>query len=397
MPPSRSRAWLDHILAGEPVTEQDVKKLVAECQEDLHLDYKAGALLQAKKAADTLREYVAAFANSDGGILLIGYDQGGKTFDGASAPGGGALDEWATRCLYRLTPQFSPVPRLRSLHVDGQAVLIVATPRSPVLIQLQGPAGPLCYIRIGDSNFEAPPYLVTDLVLGRRNHPVLRPRFIVPIEPQGPWDSHLPNIGTIELDLKATIENHSLVFAEDVRCGLVSWATPRRPVNPADRQGVPASLKAYLDVQQPEASLRGPQQPPWQLLHLRRRWQIASSHGQDPAYHVSPLEESASRPFDTLGLPVFDDLLHAALPAAPEASPDYEDTRRRRIHARGAIEVKAALYVLSRDAEPWWFQVTLRYDQHSTGQKHVDYDITLLDASLPVVGCHFHCPDGEAI
>lgn len=310
MPPSRSRTWLDHILAGESVTDQDIKKLVAECpQEDQYLDYKAGALLQdKKKAADVLREYVTAFANSDGGILLIGYDQKSQAFDGATAPGGGTLEEWVTRCLSSLAPQFSPVPRVRSLDVDGKPVLIVATPRSPILIHLPRAGSLVCHLRIGDSTLEAPPYLVTDLVLGRRNQPVLKPMFRVPIEPQGPWDSHVPNVSTIELRLLATIENESLVFADDVRCGIVTWAAPRVDPGPEDRQRVASSLRARIDVKEPEQSACQSIHPRWQLLHLRWGWPISGpTPGQHHPFHIGPLEESAQQPFAVLGLPVFRD------------------------------------------------------------------------------------------
>jgi len=171
-----SREWLDRFLSGAVPTEADLEKLVAECpREDQHLDYKSGKILSDKKRdpADTVREYVAAFANSDGGTLLLGYDQRAG-FDGAVAPGTSTLEDWVTRCIYSLAPFLSPAPRILTAQARGVTVLLIATARAPRLVPITLKRELVYYIRIGDSNFLAPPFLLSDLVLGRRNHPVLQ-------------------------------------------------------------------------------------------------------------------------------------------------------------------------------------------------------------------------------
>ena len=78
------------------------------------------------------------------------------------------------------------------------------------------------------------------------------------------------------------------------------------------------------------------------------------------------------------------------LPPAPFGQPAYP---RADAEARGAIEVKAALYLIARDTEVSWWQVALRYDVNAVAQlterpeDHIRYEPC--HYSRPVVSLRF--------
>jgi len=394
---TKSREWLDRLLSGEVPSEVDLRQMVAECaKEDQHLDYKSGKLTD---PADTLREYVAAFANSDGGTLLIGYDLASKAFDGMAAPGGASLEEWATRSIFALTPYLSPAPRIASPTVSGKPVLLVATARAPRLVPVVQKGELVYFLRIGESNFAAPPFLLSDLVLGRRNHPVLRPRLSGASLGLG-RDVHCPNVEGTLLNINVVIENTSLVFAEDVRCGLILWSTPDAASRVQDGLSVPDSLKANLDISQPPHFDSQEIQPPWLLTHARlSRHAVAGLPPREPPLDIGPFDETPDQALRPVVLPVFSNMLAFGPPAAAPSSPFYEHTRYRRIQTRGAVEAKGALYLLSRDAEPWWFQFGMRYDKALLRATQEDplklMQLTPVMTPRPVVSFDFYAPDGE--
>jgi predicted HTH transcriptional regulator len=70
----RTMGLLESLLVDRQMTPGQLDALLTEkVEEDQFLDYKDGSELDnKKKAADTLRQYLSGFANSDGGILIIG-------------------------------------------------------------------------------------------------------------------------------------------------------------------------------------------------------------------------------------------------------------------------------------------------------------------------------------
>lgn len=108
----RTLELLESLVSGREMTPGELDNLVSDkVLEDIHLDYKHGDVLNdKKKAARMLREYVAAFANSAGGILIVGVNAPQDqpwTVTGCTAPGGGDLREWASRCLTQIAPYLS--------------------------------------------------------------------------------------------------------------------------------------------------------------------------------------------------------------------------------------------------------------------------------------------------
>ncbi len=85
----RTSELLESLTAGERMSRYELDELVKESTpEDLFLEYKHGRLLEKREAAQTLRKYLSGFANSAGGILIIGVDEATWTVTGCQAPGG---------------------------------------------------------------------------------------------------------------------------------------------------------------------------------------------------------------------------------------------------------------------------------------------------------------------
>ena len=95
----RTRDLLDSLLVDRQMSAEQLNALVAEgVLEDLLLDYKDGReLADAKKAGRTLRQYMSGFANSDGGVLIIGVNDRDWIVTGCPAPGGGLRSDHAHR------------------------------------------------------------------------------------------------------------------------------------------------------------------------------------------------------------------------------------------------------------------------------------------------------------
>jgi hypothetical protein len=184
------------------------------------LDFKSGKELaeRAPKPQQTLRQYVSGFANADGGILLVGYDEGDEkrgrppAIDGAKAPGGGTLYNWASDVLAEL-----PLARGRIVVASTPSgdVLLIATSRSRSLVYCMESRRAVYYLRLGHRTHEMPQSLVTDLLIGRRSEAEIRARPRV-----ADWDTNTPapevgaNVRCQWLRIPTMIENLGLTFAD---------------------------------------------------------------------------------------------------------------------------------------------------------------------------------------
>lgn len=113
-------------------TYADVERLVRdEVPENLHLDYKSGRPKSIDRFKDHIADDISAFANSDGGTLIIGVRE---TDDKPVAIDG--LDDKLSReqigqvVTLKVRP---PIPGLRILPLPGppeKSVLVISVPRS---------------------------------------------------------------------------------------------------------------------------------------------------------------------------------------------------------------------------------------------------------------------------
>jgi len=159
-------------------------------------------------------------------------------------PGGYPLDQWASRWLHDMVGYFSPLPRYQIISHPQGSVLAIAVARAPSLVPCVESGALKHFFRIGDSTLASPDYLIADLVLGRRQHPLLDVHYHRITENKVSPEYDLPNnyqwVTRVSFDLM--VENLSLVAAEHVEAGMVSWSLK------ADDTEINRHLRAYIDI-----------------------------------------------------------------------------------------------------------------------------------------------------
>jgi hypothetical protein len=243
---------LEFLLEGNTLSQADLDQFIqAYPDEDQYFDYKNGSITSRHKRESegkpTIRKYVSGFANSDGGVLIIGVDEQRprQIAPCEQRPGGLALDDWAARCLHDMVGYFSPLPRYQIIRYSQGFVLTIAVARAPSLVPCVESRDIKYFFRIGASTLQVPEYLVADLVLGRRQRPFIDLRFHSKAERS--QDISVENSiyltrakGTT---LSFVVENLSLVTAENVRVGVVFRALGTGPATNINRH-----LREYLDI-----------------------------------------------------------------------------------------------------------------------------------------------------
>ena len=329
--------WLEIMLLNQgPADEAQWLQLVQECPvEGLHLDFKSGLELNKTEPASELEKYVAGFANSDGGILVFGYNEGAREFDGYRTPGGGPAVQWVSRVLQpRVGPYLSVQPRVVEGTVHGKPVFAVATARTAALVPVSRNGKLVIFLRIGDSTIPrpeyatigAPGYLAGDLMLGRRAMPDLR---LVVREASFAWHpgQHDADEAVTGLSVHVVVKNAGLLFADSVRYGMIAWTRRALRIGGvAAGQEVPDRLLMAVDAPQPLPSSGGGE---WELRHFPAR-------NSDESSDLGPFEDSRPQFLGRLSVPL--------------------------VPATEVARIRAAMYVLSRNVEPRWHQFELRYD-----------------------------------
>lgn len=309
---TKTEELLERVMAGGQLTPRDIDELVSSrTAEDQFLDYKHGDELAKKKdAARTVREYVTAFANSSGGLLLVGIDAPEDKaapwkVTGAVAPGNHDLARWASNCLTGEVGQFSPPPRIQVVNHPAGSVLAVSALRAPNLIPLVR-AGQLAYFfRLGDQTIEAPSFLIGDLLLGRRQ----QPRFDLSCQSVHLRSAKDPNSPTglaFHVSFDVAARNVGLQWAEELRLGIVAWCLE-------PRSAAPPELLAEIDAGQ----------RPMERLAVGFKLARIGAEAHTPPYEVA-------RASDTLRVQI----------------PDPR---------HGSFLWRAAFVLLARGALPMWF------------------------------------------
>jgi hypothetical protein len=311
---------LDTLLEGNALASDELKAFIQQYPDEGQLfDYKDGIITKPdkrKEGAQIIRKWTSGFANSEGGVLIVGVNEDKPR--GISPCelniGGQPLTEWATRCLQGMAGFFSPPPRFRVVNLDEGSVLTIAVARAPSFMWCIDEGRPKYFLRIGESTVEAPDYLISDLVLGRRQHPIL--------------DLHLPAIEdrnaeirnprnddrtpARSLHFRFTIENVGLVTAEDVAIGVVA-----RSLIEDGKEELNQHLRLFLDSDESLSATHS-------LSHIIHR---SSATGGA----IMPIA-----PFQTAN--------------APRIGTIYID--------RGVpLKVSCAIYILAKGAPPTWFQL----------------------------------------
>lgn len=194
--------------------------------EDHRLDYKAGSWANSIDAAE-LRRDVSAFANAEGGVLIIGVSETkdhktGEVRPTDSPEGCGA--EFAScrrtveHSLRALLPALSALPQLLCVQLDsGLNLFILPISRSENIVLVREGSEQVAYLRTGEGRHRMPEYLHADLVLGRRNRADLD--VDVRVESLGNQGSEYM------FQLSVTVTNVGLTWLPDSQVGCIGYAS----------------------------------------------------------------------------------------------------------------------------------------------------------------------------
>lgn len=347
MVPTSSRELLDLLLEEAPLSLAELESFVAVTpREDLFLDYKDGKLLAEPRAAkQTLRRWVTGFANAEGGVLVVGFDETRPVRLPAPGPdriGEEPLASWAAKAFAGMEGHFSPAPRFRTIPIaPGRQVLLIATARAPQLIPCREGTDLKYYLRFHDSTPEVPAYLVSDLLLGRRQHPRLTLELTRVVGKVDRWKGVLNEPLVINLLLDFQIENASLATTGDVGVGVVGWTLQER------RSSISQHLLSYVDASVPPVWTQNPLT--WSLAHTTARQQRQA---------LGPLFPSDVGEVRSLG--------GVTVPPHPDAT------------------VRLAAYVHAAGSPPVWFQLEVETDGTPLNAEQSEFEAR--SASLTALG-----------
>jgi hypothetical protein len=246
----RPKELLDYLLEANILTPNQLDEFIqANEEEGQYFDYKNGSITsrQAREQGkQIIRRYISGFANSDGGVLIIGVDEQRprQIARCEERPGGYPLDAWAPRCLHDMVGFFSPPPRYQIIAHQQGPVLAITVARAPSLVPCVESGALKYFFRIGESTLAIPDYLIADLVLGRRQHPRLDVHSHDFTEVADVRDLSSPNDRRefTRTSFTFMVENLSLVAAEQVEVGMVSW------VLRGDDTEINRYLRAHIDI-----------------------------------------------------------------------------------------------------------------------------------------------------
>ncbi len=308
------KEFLDFLIEGGVPDTAIIDSVIGSLDEGLHLDFKSGKITAKQKrrqGASTVRQYVSAFANSDGGVLVVGVsDAAPRQVDGCIRAGKEPIDKWAEALVSYMTPYLSPLPRFHTVEHPGGSVLVIAVRRAPQLVPCIESNDLRYYLRINQSTVEAPPYLISDLLLGRRRSPVLE----LTLDEVSCISNRKAPPPNLIFSWAFRIENLSLVSARKVELGLISWSlTP-------SNMPVAKYLRSHLQI---DEIADDPMFGRWAL-----RYKVAPRHRGD---------RPTIEPFRTTTL---------SLSASIE-TPGYEHRHR----------FSAGMYLMCGDSSPAWYEL----------------------------------------
>lgn len=150
------------------LTSEEVRGLV-QCEEGQFLEFKSlwdrsedpAKALPRRTVRDRIAEYVAAFANADGGTLLLGVeDDGSPSGHGYPAE---EIESFFATPNRRIQP---PVPcRTARVELDGKEILVLEVPDAPEAVMVEGDGYPY---RSGDQVVRQPQEVISQLKEARR-------------------------------------------------------------------------------------------------------------------------------------------------------------------------------------------------------------------------------------
>lgn len=165
------------------LTIDDVKKFIeTHPEENLHLEFKGGAFFEANKK-DALTAAVTSFANSDGGLLIIGVGEKkedgrsyGANIDGVENDTKHSKEALENILISSISPKIDFLKILR-LEDNGKSVFILEIPKSERAPHMA--SDHRYYKRLNFGKIPMENYEVEDYMLGRKKTPKLTAKFIL--------------------------------------------------------------------------------------------------------------------------------------------------------------------------------------------------------------------------
>lgn len=232
---------LSRISEGFSVSSSDLDHLInANPKEGQHLDYKSGLLTDESGGSIKIRRHVSGMSNAAGGILLIGVKDDG-TIDGITLKGGRGPKGWAENCLAPLVALFTTPPQLREVQHGTHTVLVIAIHRNGRLIPCIELGKIKYHLRLGDQTLEAPEFHVADLLLGRRELPVIEIRV-------GKGTLRDSQGGGFDFLMELDLVNEGAIWVEEVKVGLIGLHLYNEQQT---KEKLPNSMRANLEVEMP--------------------------------------------------------------------------------------------------------------------------------------------------
>ena len=229
------------------------------------------------------------------------------------------MAEWAARCLTEIVSYFSPIPKFQVLHHPNGEVLIGVAQRSLNLIPQIENRRLIYNLRIHDQILRAPEYLMSDLLLGRKQKPDFEIVDYKALNFSRELDN---NNNTMDLifELWFTCESRNIVWAEESRWGFIAWNQFKQRFYGATVNQPSSHLLSFVDIQDLpiENQIR-----PGILLHFSDTLNI-------------------SKPFDTG---------HVLVPL---------NIPIRFGNQWFSYNWMAALYLVAKNSPPLWYQINLK-------------------------------------
>jgi len=242
----------EDLLNGEILTPDRIlelkEKKVQECQV---LEYKNGSVPGCKKDLPAqIRKSICGLANSMGGLLILGIENNTIQIVGCDGIGELNLSSWVSTCITPIAPNLYPAPKITELIIEGKRVIIILVLRSEILVP-RSEGGRLVYsIRIYDQTIDAPDYLISDLMLGRRKIPHLR--FIDFINSDLWPDGGHNNESYLNISLNIELENDSLLDIETLIFGLITYSK-----NDRNALKIGQYIRNYLEINELSSDILG--------------------------------------------------------------------------------------------------------------------------------------------
>lgn len=368
------RQFLDKLISGHFPTVAEIVEISQRTglRESIHLDYKSGRIVNQKDASGEAKPkwkplwkliagYICGFGNAEGGVLVVGV---GEEKDPDSGVVNGRpidpiprsrdqVEEQVERAAEKLRTFFPRGLYHRIVECDGGCILLVATDRIDSLAFLVDQARPIHYLRIGDSTFEAPRYLIEDLVSGRRQ----RPDLIVSGKSELAYAGE--SYTTFRLRVSFEVVNSSLSWAQDVRVGLV-YAEQGKP------RGLPSILAAHIQTVGTDP----------RLMHKSLALQVDSVRAKPPV-DLAPFASLVA--WDNSAIPLL---------------------TYREADMRPSVIMFMALYLVAKNLSPQWWQIVVAHrtcaaphtlSVHPSSTRGAPMVGTLVS---PEVFAHGHTPTG---